>query len=179
MGNGGVHLHRFQRLIAALLLGPGVAGAHIVQPVAQFDDHNADILAHRQQHLAQVFCLTILHVGEFDLGQLGDAVHQQGNFIAEFLTDLGNAHRGVLRHIVHQGGGNALAVHTQLHQDLRDAQRVADIRLAAAAALVAVRLGCQRVGAVDHIEIISAPAVQKILFQIRIGDGHFDFAVFH
>ena len=27
----------------------------------------------------------VLHVGEFDLGQLGDAVHQQGHIGAEFL----------------------------------------------------------------------------------------------
>ena len=119
MGDGGIHLHRFQRLITAFLLRPGITGAHIVQAVAQFDDHDADVLAHGQQHLAKVFRLAVLHVGELDLGQLGDAIHQQRYLGAEFLFDLCYRHRGVFGHIVHEGGSDAFAVHAQFHQDLR------------------------------------------------------------
>ena len=179
MRDGRVDLHGLLGLVPALLFRPRIAGAHIVQTVAQFDDHDPHILAHGQQHLAQVFRLTVLHIGEVDLGQLGDAVHQQSHLAAEPAADLLDAHRGILRHIMHEGGGNALAVHAQLHKDLRHRQGMADIRLAAAAALAAVGFFRQCVGTVDHIEIISAPAVQKILLQIRVGDGHFDFAVFH
>ena len=163
VGNGGVDLHRFQGLIAALLLRPGIAGAHIVQPVAQFNDHHADVLAHGQQHLAQVLSLAVLDVGEFDLGQLGNAVHQQGYVRAEFLLDLGHRDGGILGHIVHQGGGDALAVHAQLHQDGRHRQRMADVWLAAAAALTSVGFLGQCVGTVDHVKIIGAAAVDQRL----------------
>ena len=173
MRDGGIALHRFQCLVAALLLGPGVAGAHIVQSVAQFYNHDADILAHGQQHLAQVLGLAVLDIRELDLGQLGDAVNEQRDLGAELLLDLGHRDRRVLGHIVHEGRGNALAVHAQLHQNLRHRKRVADVRLAAAAALLAVGLFGQRVGAVDHSKIIGTAAVNQTLFQIVIGDGHF------
>ena len=75
VGDGGVHLHGFASLIAALLLRPGVAGAHIVQPVAQLDDHHTHVPAHSQQYLAQVLGLQFFNIGELDLGQLGHAVH--------------------------------------------------------------------------------------------------------
>ena len=163
VGNGGVDLHRFQGLIAALLLRPGVAGAHIMQPVAQFNDHHADVLTHGQQHLAQVFGLAVLDIGEFDLGQFGDAVHQQGHIGAKFLLDFGHRDGGILGHIVHQGGGDALAVHTQFHQNGRHRQRMADIRLTAAAALTAVGFLGQCVGTVDHVKIIGATAVHQRL----------------
>ena len=146
-----------------------------MQPVAQFDNHNADILAHGQQHFAQVLGLTILHVGKFNLGQLGDAVHQQGNLGTEFLLDFRHRDRRILGHIVHKSGGDALAVHAQLHQNLRHGKRMADVRLAAAAALCAVGLFRQRVGAVYHIKIIGTAAVDKALLQVIISDRHFYF----
>ena len=61
VGNGSIHLHGFQRLVTAFLFGPAVAGAHVVQPVAQLDEHHAHILAHGKQHFAQVFSLLLLH----------------------------------------------------------------------------------------------------------------------
>ena len=88
--DGGIDLHRFQCLVAALLLGPGVTGAHIMQSVAQFYNHDADVLAHGQQHLAQVLGLTVLDIRELDLGQLGDAVNEQRDLGAELLLDLGH-----------------------------------------------------------------------------------------
>ena len=83
VGDGGIHLHGLAGFIAALLFRPCITGAHVVQPVAQLNDHHAHITAHGQQHLAQVFSLQFLNVRELDLGQLGHAVHQQGNFLAK------------------------------------------------------------------------------------------------
>ena len=153
-----------------------------MQPIAQFDDHNTDVLAHSQQHFAQVLGLAVLDVGEFDLGQLGDAIDEQRDLGAEFLLDLGHGHRGVLGHIVHQGSGNALAVHAQFDQNLRNRKRMADVRLAAAAALFAVGFFGQRIGAVDHSKVVGPPAVNQALFEVIIGNGHFYFRhvrVFH
>ena len=169
--DGRVDLHGLLGLVPALLFRPRIAGAHIVQTVAQFNDHDPHILAHGQQHFAQVFRLTVLHIGEVDLGQLGDAVHQQSHLAAEPAADLLDAHRGILRHIMHEGGGNALAVHTQLHEDLRHRQGMADIRLAAAAALVAVGDLRQLIGLTDHVQIIGPAAFLQFLFQRVIGNG--------
>ena len=176
--DGGVDLHRLEGFVAPFLFRPGVAGAHVVQPVAQLDDHDAHVLAHGQQHLAQVFGLAVLDVGEGDLGQLGDAVHKQRDLRAELLADLVDADGGVLGHIVHEGGRHALAVHAELDQDARDAERVADIWFAAAAELAFVRGGGQGIGAVDQLKVIRAAAFGHLLLELFIGDGH-SLLLFH
>ena len=56
LGQRGVDIHRLARDALALLgLLDEVQRAHVVQPVAQLDQQHADVLAHRQQELAQVF----------------------------------------------------------------------------------------------------------------------------
>ena len=134
VGDGSIDLHRLAGLVATLLFGPGIAGAHVVQPVAELDDHHADVAAHGQQHLAQVLGLQFFDVGELDLGQLGDAVHQQGHFLAKGGLQVVQGGGGVLDHIVEQGGSDALGVHAQVQHQPGHGQRVADVGLAAAAA---------------------------------------------
>ena len=114
VGDGGVDLHGLPGLVAALLLRPCVAGAHIVQAVTELDDHDADVTAHGQQHLAQVLGLQLFDIGKLDLGQLGDAVHQRGHLFAESGGQVGQRGGGVLHHVVEQGGGDALAVHAEV-----------------------------------------------------------------
>ena len=46
---------------AALLLGPKCGeGAHVVETVAKFDQHDADVLRHSQEHLANVLRVLLL-----------------------------------------------------------------------------------------------------------------------
>ena len=156
VGDGGVHLHGLASLVAALLLRPGIAGAHIVQPVAQLDDHHTHVPAHGQQHLAQVLGLQLLDVGELDLGQLGHAVHQQGHFLAKGGCQVVQRGGGILHHVVQQGGGNALGVHAQIQHQPGHGQRVADIGLAAAAAHAVVGVVGQVVGLFDHFHVVGA-----------------------
>ena len=170
VGDGGVDLHGLPGLVPALLLRPGVAGAHIVQPVAQFDDHDPDVLAHGQQHLAQVFGLLLLNAGELDLGQLGDAVHQQGHLGPKGRLDLVDGDGGILHHIVEQGGGDALGVHAQVQHQAGHRQRVADIGLAAAAAGVLVGVVGHAVGLFDHIGVVGPAAGPDGLGQLVVGD---------
>ena len=165
MRNGCVDLHRLECFVAPLLLGPGITGAHIVQSVAQLDNHDPDVLTHGQEHFAQVLRLTILDVGKFDLGQLGHAVHQKCHFRAEFLPDFLNRHSGIFRHIVHKGGRDALTVHAQFHKNLRHADRVADIRLTAAAELPRMGGIGQRVGLVNHVKIVGASAGDQVVLE--------------
>ena len=172
VGNGGINLHGFQGFIAAFLLRPGIAGTHIVQAVTQLYDHHADILAHGKQHFAQVFRFAVLDIRELDLGQLGNTIHQQGNLAAKLLADLVNGHGGILGHIVHQGCGNAFAIHAKFHQQLCHADWVADIRFAAAAELGGMRRAGQLISTVNHVKIIGTAAGDQIMAQCFISSGH-------
>ncbi len=51
-----------------------------------------------------------------------------------------DAHLCILHHIVQQGGNDTLVIHTEIQKDLRNGDRVHDIRLAGAAFLILVRL---------------------------------------
>ena len=60
MRDRSVNFERFERRVAPFLRRLKIQGAHIVQPVGQFDDDDTDILRHRQQHLADIFRLLLL-----------------------------------------------------------------------------------------------------------------------
>ena len=94
IGQRGEDLQRLAGNCPAAFWWQGVKRAHVVQPVGQLDDHDPDVLRHREEHLAQAFrlmlaarFLTVLAepVNSFllDLLQFGHAVHQAGYFGAE------------------------------------------------------------------------------------------------
>ena len=170
VGDGGIHLHGLAGFIAALLFRPCITGAHVVQPVAQLNDHHAHIAAHGQQHLAQVFSLQFLNVRELDLGQLGHAVHQQGNFLAKGGFQVVQCSGSVLHHIVQQGRSNALGVHAKIQHQPCHGQRVADIRLAAAAAHPLVGSVGKVICLFDHLHIVGAAAGLDGLTQLFPGN---------
>ena len=170
VGNRGIHLHGLAGFIAALLFRPCITGAHIVQPVAQLNDHHAHIAAHGQQHLAQVFSLQFLNVRELDLGQLGHAVHQQGNFLAKGGFQVVQCSGSVLHHIVQQGRSNALGVHTKIQHQPCHSQRMADIRLAAAAAHPLVGSVGKVICLFDHLHIVGAATGLDGLTQLFPGN---------
>ena len=58
-------------------------GAHIMEAVGKFDEHDAHIGDHGQQHLADVFRLAVFAIGELDLVDVGDALDDAGNLRAE------------------------------------------------------------------------------------------------
>ena len=68
--------------------GSALQRAHVVQPVGQLHDDHADVVDHRQQHLADALGLPLLARIEMQLAQLGDAVHAARHFVAELLLDL-------------------------------------------------------------------------------------------
>ena len=100
---------------------------HIVEPVRQFDQNHADVLCHRQEHLAVVFHLLFFFGLILDPAQFGDAVNQAGNLPAEFLFNLLQGHRGIFDYIMQQRRRDGVGVDLQFRQDPGHAQRVVDI----------------------------------------------------
>ncbi len=115
--DGSVDLERLARDSLLPLGAQARQRAHIVQPVGQLDDDHADVVDHRQQHLAVVLRLAILGRVEVDLAQLGDAVDAARHFIAEVLLDIRRGDAGVFHDVVQQPGLDADRVHAHARKD--------------------------------------------------------------
>ena len=57
MGDGRVDVTGLLRDADPPVFGQMVQGAHVVQPVGELDEDDADIVNHRQQHLAKTLGL--------------------------------------------------------------------------------------------------------------------------
>src|SRR5579862_3832102 len=69
--------------------------AHVVQAVGQFDKDDANVIDHRQHHLAQVFGLLLFAGGEVDLADFGDALDDVRDLFAKFLANVDDRYRGI------------------------------------------------------------------------------------
>ncbi len=138
--------------LALLLVARHVAqGPHVVQPVGQLDDEHPDVARHRDDHLADR--LGLGRGAVLDLVQLGDAVHQRRDVLAEIAPELGERVGGVLDGVVQQGGADRLGVHAELGQDRGDGQRVRDVGVARLALLVLVPVGRDLVGPLHRVDV--------------------------
>ena len=137
-------------------LGIALDRAHVVQPVGELDQHDADVRGHRDDHLAVVLRLAVVAALEGDPGELGDAVDQVGDLDAELVAHLGQRRARVLDGVVQQRGAQRRGVEPHARADLRDADRVDDEVLARLAALVGVAL------AGEHERALDARAVDRL-----------------
>ncbi len=151
---GGIDLHRLQRLIALFLGAHHREGSHIVQPVGQLDDDDAHILCHRQQHLAHILRLLLLPRGKRDFTELGHAVDQQGDILAKLFFDDVERRGGILHHVVQQRRYDGIGIHPELHQDFRHVNGVHHIRFTRDALLSLMRGKGRLIGARDGVHVI-------------------------
>ena len=140
VGQGRVNIQRFPGDGGAALLRLMTEGAHVVEAVRQLDEHDADVLGHGEDHLAERLGLGFLPVGEVHFIQLGDAVHEIRDLFAELRADGIEGDIGaVLDGIVKEARGNGGWVDHELGEDGGDEGRVGEIRLTGLAELTFVR----------------------------------------
>ena len=160
-----VDLHRLQRLFPLLFRRLVLHGAHIVQPVADLDQHHADVLGHGQQHLAQVLHLLFFPSVELHPGQLGHALDKVGHRRAEALGDLLMGRASVLNGVVEHGGDDAVLIQLQIGHDAGHRQRMGDIGTAVLALLGGVGV----VGVLERVEQLRLVQIgvicQHLVFQ--------------
>ncbi len=183
MGDGGIDLHGLERGVALFLRGLGIEGAHVVQPVAQLDEDDPDILTHGQKHFAHVLGLLVLTGGELDLAQLGDPVDlltggeldlaqlgdpvdQQRHVFAKGLFHRLQRGIGILDDVVQQGGHDTVGIHAQLDEQRRHVQRVGDIRLARQPHLPGMGVIGQVIGLFDEGQVVALLALLQRLFEV-------------
>ena len=136
VGKRCVNIQRLARLSLRVRRLDVTPRAGVVYAVGKFDDKHTHIAAHRDHHLADRLGLggiAVLHLGKF-----GHAIHEPGDGISEFGSTLGERVIGVLDRVVEQPGGHHDRPHAQVRENLRDGQRVDDVRLAGFAPLCAM-----------------------------------------
>ena len=125
--------------------------ARIVQAVGELDDEHPDVFRHRDDHLADR--LGLGGVPELDLVDLGDAVDEHPDLVAEVRAQLIDRVRSVLHRVVQERRSDRLRPDAEVGEDLCDRERVRDVRLAALAGLARVRPLRHLVGALDEGDI--------------------------
>ena len=143
-----------ERLAGHALLGllPDVAQrAHVVEPVGELDDQHPDVARHRDDHLADG--LGLRGVAVLDLVELGDAVDEQRDLVAEVVAQLVEGVRRVLDRVVEQRRDQRRLGHADVGEDRGDRERVGDVGVAALAHLGAVQLLGGDVGALEQRQV--------------------------
>jgi len=153
VGDRGVDLPRLLGDPLTLLRRQVLQRAHVVQPVSQLDQDDADVIHHGQDHLAQVLRLGLRLAREFQLADLGDARDDVRHFRAEVLLDVAGRRQCVLDDIVEQAGDDAVRVQIEVGQYIGDLDGVHEVRFARPANLVAVLARREDVGAPEPVEV--------------------------
>ena len=142
-----VQVPRLLRDPTALLGRQPVERPHVVQPVGQLDQDDANILRDRQQQLAVVLDLPFLRRVERQISDLRQAIDDLRDLLPELLLDVGDGDGRVLDDIVNQPARDRHRIELQVGENPRDLDAVRDERLAgrgASARRVRARCTCTR-----------------------------------
>ena len=153
VGDRRVDVARLLRDLDAALLRQVVQRPHVVQPVGELDQDDADVVHHRQQHLAEVLRLPLLARRERDRAQLGDPFDDVGDVGAEQLLDPLDRRLRVLDDVVEEPGGDRDDVELHVGEQVGDLERVDEVGLARMADLSLVLEGGEDVGPPQQVDV--------------------------
>ena len=146
------------------LLGQVAERPHVVQAVGQLDEDDADVIDHRQQHLAEVLGLPLLARREADGADLRHAFDDVGDFRAEELLDALDGRQRVFDDVVEQAGGDGHDVELHVGEEVGNRQGMDQIRLSRVADLSPVLEGREDVGPPEQLDV-GVRAVGPDLFE--------------
>ena len=121
--------------------------AHVVQTVGKLDQDDAGILGDRQQQLAIILDLAVLGRVERQMADLGQAIDDLGDLLAELRFDVVDGYCGVFDDVVDQPAGNGGRIELQIDEDLGDFDAVRDVPVAGETLLALVRALAEPIGA--------------------------------
>ena len=138
-----------------------------MQAIGELHEDHADVVDHRQQHLAEVLRLALFGRRERDRADLGDAFDDVRDVFAERLADLFRGGERVFDDVVQQAGGNADGVELHVGEDVGDLERMDEVGLARMAHLSLVLQGRKHVGPAEQLEVrvgaVALDLIQQIL----------------
>ncbi len=167
VGKRGVDVERLLCHPFLLFRGEVFERPHVVKPVGELHEHDADVVDHRQEHLP--VALGLGHVVALeDVGDLRRTVDDFRDRVPELLPDVVDRVLGVLRDVVHQRDGDGHVVERDLlGDDLCDFIRMVEKRLSGGPEIVAVGVEAEFERAADqaliHFREVLLTDDQKIL----------------
>ena len=141
-----VDVERLARDAPLLLDGQRLDRPHVVGPIRELDEDDAQILRHREQHLAEALGLRLGGAVEAQVIDLADTIDEQRNVVAEPFLNLGQRARRVLDDVVQQRGLDRAGVEVQPGQYFGYRDRMRDVGIAVAPLLALVSLRAELVG---------------------------------
>ena len=153
VGDRRVDVARLLRDLHPPLFRQVMERAHVVQPVGELDQDDADVVHHREQHLAEVLRLPLLARRERDRPQLGDPFDDVRDVGAEQLLDALDRGLRVLDDVVQQAGGNRDDVELHVGELVGDFERVDEVGLARMAHLSLVLEGGEDIGPPQQVNV--------------------------
>jgi len=112
-----VDVHGFASLLNLLVFGHRFDRAHVVQPVGQLDQNDAQVLGHGHKQLAEILGLLGLVAGQLQIGQLGHPIDQHRHLVAKAFFNLAVGRFGVFDRVVQQGCDDRGVIQTLFGQD--------------------------------------------------------------
>ena len=153
VGDRRIDVQRLLRGARPPVLGHELQRAHVVEAVGELDEDDADVVDHRQEHLAEVLRLALLAGREWDGADLGDALDDVSDVGTEELADPVDGGQGVLDHVVEQPRGHTDDVQPLVGQDVRNLKRMNEIRLSRVAYLSLVLQGREDIGLAEQLQV--------------------------
>ena len=146
-------------------------GPHVVQAIGQLHQDHADVVDHRQQHLAEVFRLPLFARRKGDGADLGDALHHVSDFGPEMLLDFFDRRQRVFDDVVEEAGGDSHGVELEVGEEVGDREGVNQVGLARVAHLSLVLERGKDIRAPEQFDV-GVRAVGPDLFEQILEANH-------
>jgi hypothetical protein len=149
-----------------LFLGLKLEGTHVVEPIAQLDEDDANVIGHGQNHFPGVFGLTRLGAPECKSAQFCYALHDLGDPFTKQLEEVFSGCFRILYGVMEQTRRHRDRVQLQLREESGHLQGVRKIGLPGKPHLAFMDAGRINVGPFHKIQvcagIIGTDAVQDV-----------------
>ena len=146
VGDRGVDVERFAGDLPPPYLVEVLEGLEVVDPVGQLDEDDPDVVGHRQDDLPDGLGPADFGRHLLDPADLGHALDQVGDLLAEILADVRGRRVRVLENVVEEGGDERCLVELHVGQVVGHFERMAEIGFPGTADLPFVGLAREHVG---------------------------------
>jgi hypothetical protein len=173
VGDRRVDVARLLRDLDAAFFRQVVQGPHVVEPVRQLHQDDADVVHHREQHLAEVLRLALLARRKRDRSQFRHPFHDVGDVGAEQLLDPLDRRLRVLDDVVQEPGGHRHDVELHVGEQIGDLEGVDQVGLARMAHLSLVLVGRKDVGPPEQFDVRVGICRPDLFYQVLEPDHFF------